>query len=56
MSDAELVKENQALREELRKQWESNHVEHCREWPHSGYCMWPLPAILAAHEVFTSTS
>lgn len=38
------------LREELWKQWEINHSEHCdREWPHAEgkYCHWPLPKVLA---------
>jgi hypothetical protein len=35
--------------DELRRQWECNHVEHCsREWPHpeGRLCHWPLPAVL----------
>jgi hypothetical protein len=48
-----LLRENAALREELQKQWESNHFEHCsREWPHpeGKPCHWPLPEVLRAHQ------
>jgi hypothetical protein len=39
-----LRRENQALRDELWRQWLDNHAEHCGEpWPHEGRCGWPLP-------------
>ena len=42
----EVPTEISQLRGELQRQWESNHSEHCREWPHAGDCYWPRPAIL----------
>jgi hypothetical protein len=46
---ADLSRENFALREELWRQWEFNHSEHCGGvLPHSkgSACYWPLPAVL----------
>lgn len=46
---AALEAEIEALRVELRSQWEANHTEHCgRDWPHPGrtWCGWPLPGVL----------
>lgn len=43
--------ENQALRAELRHQWEDNHFEHCgKPWPHQGRCYWPLPEVLGGSD------
>lgn len=47
----ELWQENSRLREELRRQWEFNHFEHCRrDWPHEGMCHWPIPPILLTRD------
>lgn len=42
------VTNDQALREELLKQWEYNHSEHCGLWPHAEgeECLWPFPEVL----------
>lgn len=46
----ELQKEVAALRDELWRQWEYNHFEHCGvrypPWPHKGICHWPIPLVL----------
>jgi hypothetical protein len=44
----EMQAELNALREELRRQWEYNHSERCGEMPacHVGECHWPMPEVL----------
>lgn len=46
---SQLAEENEQLREELFKQWEYNHSEHCGQAilpnPHDK-CCWPMPRIL----------
>jgi hypothetical protein len=38
----------EGLTEELLRQWESNHSEHCGSiYPHEGECHWPKPAVLS---------
>ncbi len=41
------TEERHELRQELFRQWEVNHSEHCENrWPHTGDCYWPPPAVL----------
>lgn len=40
------------LEREVTGQWLANHGEHCGEaitqpYPHSGYCTWPIPSVVA---------
>lgn len=45
---AALEAEIAALTAALWDQWESNHWEHCGEWPHDDDdCRWPMPPALA---------
>lgn len=42
-----LEQENEDLRAALIRQWERNHADSCeRDWPHDGYCHWPVPDVL----------
>jgi hypothetical protein len=43
----ELKQEIRELRQELFRQWEINHSDHCENtWPHAAECHWPPPDLL----------
>jgi hypothetical protein len=56
---ADLQREIDVLRVELREEWASNHAEHCgSEWPHPDqrWCGWKMPAILTDRAAMVSTA